>query len=192
MAIRELLASNVFFCLIKGLVNIVLIIYSLFSSSLLDRLHGLGLAAMLTAILGMVRGVADADDWGPKIQNVFPAMVHLICGVLLFNTQTADKNEIYLPLVILFMMEAVVGVILANELKDFFPRWWISLLGVLAAVLLSVLVVPGERLSDANIQPLVGLFLVFESILLFWIAWVERKMSRKCNRPLQELRKKES
>jgi uncharacterized membrane protein HdeD (DUF308 family) len=188
MAIRRFLASNVFFCLTKGLVNILFIFIAIFSASLMERMHWLGIAAMFSAVFGIVRGVADSDDWGPKIQNVFPGLVHFLCGVLLFSSESADKQDIYLPLVILFMLEAVIGVILSNEIKDYFRYWWISIVGIIMAIFLSIAVVPGDRLSDANIQPFIGIFLFFEALLFLWILLIERKMSIEYNRPLKDFR----
>lgn len=188
MAIRRFLASNVFFCLTKGLINILFIFVAFLSSSLLEQIHWLGIAAMLSAIFGVVRGIADSDDWGPKIPNVFPGLIHFICGVMLFNSQTPEKQDIYLPLVIFFMLEAVIGVILANEIKDYFRHWWISIVGIIIAIFLSIAVVPGDRLSDANIQPVIGIFLFFEALLFFWILLIERKMSIEYNRPLKDFR----
>lgn len=187
MQIREFLASGVVYCFSKSAVNFLFAILLFFLGESPFIFLAIGLLALSSSLLGFIRGIAKADVWGPNLMDVFPALFYLISGILLCIGKSPTEEIVYLSLTCFFMLEAFIGVMMANDVKYYFKFWTISLVGVFFALFLSFINVPGYYFSLIPVQPLLLLFLITQGILLFRIAFIERKLEKEYKKTVQEI-----
>ena len=187
MQIREFLASGVVYCFSKSAVNVffAIILFILDDSPL--KYLAIGLLALTSSLLGFIRGIAKSDVWGPQLIDVFPALFYLISGILLCIGKSPAEEIIYLSLTCFFMLEAFISVMMAYDVKYYFNNWTISIVGVLFALILSFISIPGYYFSIIPINPFVQLFIIIQGVFLFKIGFIERKLEKEYKKTVQEI-----
>lgn len=187
---RNILSSNYLYCFAKAIINIVFALIALCYTGSWGELYirGLGILALLSSLLGLIRGMAKADVWGPQVTDLFPAAVYLCAGLILLMAETPEPEFIYLTLAGLFVLEAVVVVIMANEVKHYHRLWWLSISGIFLGMLLAFFIIPGYTFPSFSIHSFIPYFFIWEGLVCFRIGLIERKVQREYQQTLHSIR----
>lgn len=187
MKVKAFLASNVVFCFVKAGINLLyaIVFFLLFDSPL--QYLAIGLLAISSSFVGFIRGITKSDVWGTQMIDLFPALVYLISGLVLCFDESPKEQVSYISLTCFFMVEAFIGIMMANDVKYYDRFWGISIGGVLLALLLSFLSVPGYFFAYFSMPPLIIAFLALQGLILLRIGFIERKLEIEYKKTVKEI-----